>query len=53
MDPYGLTLFSVEAWGLVLGVTGWGSLSAVGSSQVRAGATRSAPSCSSTLAIPP
>lgn len=24
MDPYGLTLFSVEAWGLVLGVTGLG-----------------------------
>ena len=24
MDPYGLTLFSVEAWGIVLGVTGLG-----------------------------
>ena len=24
MDPYGLTLFSVEAWGIVLGVTGIG-----------------------------
>ena len=24
MDPYGLTLFSVESWGLVLGVTGLG-----------------------------
>ncbi|WP_407075702.1 MFS transporter [Oryzobacter telluris] len=24
MDPYGLTLFSVEAWGVVLGVTGLG-----------------------------
>jgi len=24
MDPYGLTLFSVESWGLVLGVTGIG-----------------------------
>ncbi|KRF20701.1 multidrug transporter [Nocardioides sp. Soil797] len=24
MDPYGLTLFNVEAWGLVLGVTGIG-----------------------------
>jgi DHA3 family multidrug efflux protein-like MFS transporter len=24
MDPYGLTLFSVEVWGLVLGVTGLG-----------------------------
>lgn len=24
MDPYGLTLFSVEAWGLVLGVTSFG-----------------------------
>ncbi|MBC2932072.1 MFS transporter [Nocardioides sp. zg-1228] len=24
MDPYGLTLFSVEAWGVVLGVTGIG-----------------------------
>ncbi len=24
MDPYGLELFSVEAWGLVLGVTGLG-----------------------------
>ncbi|MFV0460943.1 MAG: MFS transporter [Actinomycetales bacterium] len=24
MDPYGLTLFSVEAWGIVLGVTGTG-----------------------------
>ncbi|HEU5223362.1 MAG TPA: MFS transporter [Candidatus Lumbricidophila sp.] len=24
MDPYGLTLFSVEAWGIVLGVTSFG-----------------------------
>ncbi len=24
MDPYGLTLFSVEAWGIVLGITGLG-----------------------------
>jgi len=53
MDPYGLTLFTVEAWGIVLAVTGTGSSSAARwSPPAVSAATPCAPCCWSTSASP-
>ena len=49
MDPYGLTLFPVEWWGIVLGITATGFIigGRAGSRSSVSAATPSAPCCSS------